>query len=462
MSLTRADLTRIPEEGIDGLNPGVYAGLLADLQGNIIKSHGRDHTVLLFLRWRRERLEDVRRWIGDFAEQWVTSAQQQFEQARHFRESGQGAPLFASLFFSRRGYEALGYSGARLPGDQPFRMGMQHDELAATLADPPVSSWEPGYQQPCDALVSLADDDLSRLSQSVNQLSQELQSCAEILHRENGFVLRNTRRQAIEHFGYVDGISQPLFASHDIQRQRDAGANFHDWDPRAPLSLVLVKDPNGGHEDSYGSYLVLRKLEQNVHGFNQEMRQLAATLEVDPDLAGAYTVGRFKDGTPVSVSSSSADDHGHEFNFKDDPDGHRCPLHAHIRKTNPRGDTVQRAHVSEEEERGHRIVRRAISYGSQDPGDEPERDSGMLFLCFQANIENQFNFMQARWANAPNFVRVGTGPDPLVALTDGSQQWPLRWGETRTCAYAMKRWVAMKGGEYLFAPSISFLRSLAV
>lgn len=461
MPLTRADLTCLPEEGIDGLDPGIYAELLADLQGNIIKSHGRDHTVLLFVRWRRDRIDDARRWIADFAESWLTSAQQQFEQARHFRETMQCGPVVGSFFLSRRGYEALGFSGVSLPADQPFRMGMQHDELAATLGDPPVSSWEVGYQQACDALISLADDDLLRLLQTVNQLCQQLRNCGEILHREDGFVLRNARRQAIEHFGYVDGVSQPLFASHDIQRQRDAGASFHNWDPRAPLSLVLVKDPNGRHEDSYGSYLVLRKLEQNVRGFNAEMRQLASTLQVDPDLAGAYTVGRFKDGTPVSIATSSTDDHGNDFNFKDDPNGRRCPLHAHVRKTNPRGDTVQRAHVSEEEERGHRIVRRAISYGSHRPDAEPERDSGMLFLCFQASIENQFNFMQVRWANAPNFVRVGTGPDPLVALTDGSQQWPLRWGDAQTCAYAMKRWVAMKGGEYLFAPSISFLRSLA-
>jgi deferrochelatase/peroxidase EfeB len=132
-----------------------------------------------------------------------------------------------------------------------------------------------------------------------------------------------------------------------------------------------------------------------------------------------------------------------------------------VRKTNPRGDSVRRANVSDEEERGHRIVRRAISYGSHRPEDEPERDSGLLFLCFQASIENQFNFMQSRWANPANFVRVGTGPDPLIGQTEGNQQWPLHWGEAQTRAYGFKRWVLMKGGEYLFAPSLSFLRSLA-
>lgn len=461
MALTRKDLSVLPDQGIDGLNPGVHAQLLADLQGNIIKSHGRDYSVLLFVRWRSDRLDQARRWIASFAGQWITSAQLQFEEARRYRETGEPGRVFGSFFLSRHGYEALGFSGAQLPSDQPFRMGMQHDELGASLGDPPVSEWEAGYQQPCHAMVQLADDDLLRLLQTVNLISQDLRGCAEILHREDGFVLRNQLGQTIEHFGYADGVSQPVFASHDIERLRQAGETFTNWDPRAPLGLVLVKDPNGREEDSYGSYLVIRKLEQNVRLFNEDVRQLAGTLEVEPDLAGAYAVGRFKDGTPVTASSRSAGMSGGDFNYADDRQGSRCPFHAHVRKTNPRGDTVREFNVSDDEERGHRIVRRAISYGTHRLGDEPEKNSGLLFLCFQADIENQFNFMQSRWANAANFLRVATGPDPLIGQPEGQQQWPLRWDESQTREYGFKLWVFMKGGEYLFAPSISFLRSLA-
>lgn len=461
MPLALEDLSVLPQEGIDGLNPGRYANLLADLQGNIIKSNGRDHTVLLFVRWHSDHLSRARRWIASFAEQWITSAQLQFEEAQRFREKGEIGRVFGTLFLSRKGYETLGFTGAQLPADQPFRMGMQHDELAASLGDPPVSDWEAGYQVACHAIVSLADDDIIRLLQTVNRICQDLRCCADILHREDGFVLRNNQGQAIEHFGYADGVSQPLFTNHDIQRRRLAGETFDYWDSRAALNLVLVKDPNGRQEDSYGSYLVLRKLEQNVRLFNEDVKQLSSTLEVEPDQAGAFVVGRFKDGTPVSESSHSAALSGNDFNFDADPQGSRCPFHAHVRKTNPRGDTVREFNVSDEEERGHRIVRRAVSYGSHRMGDEPERDSGLLFLCFQANIENQFNFMQIRWANAANFVRVGTGPDPLVGQPEGKQKWPLRWGEEPTRDHAFKLWVFMKGGEYLFAPSISFLRSLA-
>jgi deferrochelatase/peroxidase EfeB len=132
-----------------------------------------------------------------------------------------------------------------------------------------------------------------------------------------------------------------------------------------------------------------------------------------------------------------------------------------VRKTNPRGDSVHEFNMSEAEERGHRIVRRAVSYGSHQLNDEPEKDSGLLFLCFQASIENQFNFIQSRWANASNFLRVGVGPDPLIGQPPGRQKWPLGWGEKPTRTNGFPLAVSMKGGEYLFAPSISFLRSLA-
>jgi len=446
MPLTDHDLATLPGNGngLDGLNPGPYADLLADVQGNILKSHGRDHSVLLLVRWHPDRLDGARRWIATFAERWVTSAARQFVEALQYRTTGQAGPVFGSIALSRHGYEALGFSGVQLPADVPFRMGMDYDEVASLLADPPVSAWDPGYRQPCHALIGLADDDRDRLWQTADAVIAELSSCAEIVQRENGFVLRNEHHQAIEHFGYVDGLSQPLFASHDIARQRAQGDRFARWDSRASLDLVLCRDPNGRHADSFGSYLVLRKLEQNVRRFREDVQALAQRQGLDPVLAGARIVGRFEDGTPLSEADHPAGEAINDFNFAADADGRRCPFQAHVRKTNPRGDTVRAAGVSDDEERGHRLVRRAVSYGSNRPDDEPETGSGLLFLCYQASIANQFQFMQSRWANPPHFVRVGTGTDPLVGQAGGPPPW-----------------VVLKGGAYLFAPSLSFLRSLA-
>jgi len=108
----------------------------------------------------------------------------------------------------------------------------------------------------------------------------------------------------------------------------------------------------------------IRKLEQNVKGFVGAVTALAGKLGLDAysaetgvdgtELAGAFAIGRFRDGTPVVVQKIPGlhEDDQFNFSFSDDPEGGRCPYHAHIRKLNPRDDA---SHA-----RQHRIARRGI------------------------------------------------------------------------------------------------------
>lgn len=73
MALTEDDLQTLLEEGIDTSNPGIYEELLLDLQGNILKGHGRDHTVHLFLQFKPGQVEPLKDWIREFAKN-ITSA----------------------------------------------------------------------------------------------------------------------------------------------------------------------------------------------------------------------------------------------------------------------------------------------------------------------------------------------------------------------------------------------------
>ncbi|MEQ9483474.1 MAG: Dyp-type peroxidase [Coleofasciculus sp. F4-SAH-05] len=465
MALTDQDLTTVHEYGIDPADEK-YKTLLTDLQGNILKGHGREHSVHLFLRFKPDQVDAAKKWIQGFTRKYVTSAKQQADEAELYRKYKAKGSLFANFFLSRFGYEYLEVKPFRTPKDQPFRFGMKNDAVRNLMGDPVVEEWEPGYQDEIHALVLMADDDVVDLLQEVNRMSQKLLKVADIVNREDGFILRNEKNQSIEHFGYVDGTSQPLFLKRDIVKDKYNNCEFEKWDSRAPLSLVLAKDPNGTTEDSYGSYLVYRKLEQNVRAFKEEVAQLAEKLGVDPDLAGAMAVGRFKDGTPVTRSSIPASSDTNSFGFDDDTQGTKCPFHAHVRKTNPRGDTGRvgssvNYEQALETERGHRIARRGISYGENDITRESSSGSGLLFLCFQGNIENQFNFMQASWANQNNFVNVNTGPDPIIGQQAGIQKWPTGWGESTTTECKFKLWVHMKGGEYFFAPSMSFLKTLS-
>ena len=57
MSLTTTDLQNLPATGIDPTDPGKYEVLLQDLQGNILKGHGREHSVHLFVQWKPEQMD---------------------------------------------------------------------------------------------------------------------------------------------------------------------------------------------------------------------------------------------------------------------------------------------------------------------------------------------------------------------------------------------------------------------
>lgn len=470
-----------------------YESLLDEIQGNILKSHGRNHAVHLFLKFTCNA-EAAKQWIGNFTHKYVTSALAQAEQAKRYRQYGE-SNLFGNFFLTRAGYMYLGYDYDQLPNENPFRQGMKDGNIQNELGDD-VQQWEEGFKQEIHALVLLASDHIVGprtpeakleeqkdqtklkkqpvlLKQKVEKIKQELAKIAQVVHQDIGYVLRSAESGAeIEHFGFRDGVSQPLFLKRDIDKEITP-SNFDKWDSRAPLNLVLFKDPLGKKEESYGSFLVYRKLEQNVKAWNEDVvhnlaQKLKGSEQANPALAGAYTMGRFQDGTPVVLDKTPSHQEPEEnnFNYADDPQALKCPFHAHTRKVNPRGDTP----VPLEEEKMHRIARRAINYGPL-PSEEPETDAGLLFLCFQASLANQFNFMQKAWAKERNFVQRDAGTDVVIGVEkkendrDGklvavkeTYQWPTTWGEPGQTQADFTHWVTMKGGEYFFAPSMSFLK----
>ena len=94
-------------------------------------------------------------------------------------------------------------------------------------------------------MILLADPDANALADgaelTLNTAGGE--SVIEVLQIERGTALFTQEGQAIEHFGYADGRSQPLFFKEDIQKEIKHRDGTDLWDPSAPLSLVLAKDP---------------------------------------------------------------------------------------------------------------------------------------------------------------------------------------------------------------------------
>jgi deferrochelatase/peroxidase EfeB len=207
----------------------------------------------------------------------------------------------------------------------------------------------------------------------------------------------------------------------------------------------------------------------------------------DREKAGAFIVGRFEDGTPITMSADakSLKEPQNDFDYKADASGSRCPFHSHIRKTNPRGAG---GFESEQNERLHIMARRGIPYedtprtlhpdglpevSTHDEFNEqvlphlPTGGVGLLFMAYNATLDKQFVFTQRSWANDLTFPKAASrsgldgviGQGPNIA---GGQAYPLEWDNQAagTKQVDFSGFVKMKGGEYFFAPSIMFLRNL--
>ncbi len=462
--------------------------LLQNLQGNILKGHGRESTANIFFKLPAQQLQS-RRMLRDLANFHVTNAHKQLLDAEEFKSTGESGDPFVHVALSFTGYQALGLA-AVAPTDPDFRGSMKSPMHIADLHDPVLTEWEIPFRQDIHGMVLAADKsegETAALTATIKELI--LDAGGQIVHVQHGRALKNARGDGIENFGYVDGRSLPLLLQEDIDEEI-AAAGSARWDPSAPLNLALVPDPGApaGDTVSFGSLFVFRKLEQHVRGFKSREQVVATALGLHGaarELAGALIVGRFEDGTPVTLSDTARDlDPPNNFNYDADP-GARCPFHAHIRKSNPRGSGGAEPPSTE---RGHLMARRGIPYEDVKraihPSELPESNSmaefnakvkpllptggvGLLFMAYNSVIGNQFKFTQQLWVNNPNFPVPGThGIDPVIGQGSpvaGQQKLPKQWdnpaaGVDNSTTFA--GFVKMKGGEYFFSPSLTFLKNL--
>ncbi|HVZ36619.1 MAG TPA: hypothetical protein VG963_29525, partial [Polyangiaceae bacterium] len=250
--------------------------------------------------------------------------------------------------------------------------------------------------------------------------------------------------------------------------------------------------PNGFNFGLNGSYLVLRQLQQDVPAF----WRYCASQGQDPILVASKMVGRWPSGAPLlrhpdrdpdDARFSDEDSFGYVANDENnDRYGASCPFGAHVRRSNPR-DWLLGADREESLKLSnlHRIVRRARPYGEplqremslraliesgqSESGGLGQETRGLQFMCFNANIDRQFEFIQQQWCNNPKFAGLTNDPDPLVGARrsadvglDGpgfTLQSDVRTG---VCARrtGLTEFVRVIGSAYFFMPSIPALRLL--
>lgn len=461
---------------------GDDAAMLDELQPNILKAHTREFLSMLFLRFgdAGEAKSLLKALTGVSGAALMKSAKTHFEEVKAFKTSGIKGTPYIGVGISALGYAALGIPQSAWPIDSSFRGGMK----AASLGDPAFTEWESFYQGDLHAVILIGD----QLRGSRNRARTKVQSLLAarpsitVVRDEVGHGLHNRNGEGIEHFGYVDGRSQPLFVVEDIADETLRNDGATNWDPGFGAGRAIVPDPAAPDPTiHFGSYFVYRKLEQNVQRFKKEEKALADRLGLkgaDAERAGAMLVGRFEDGSPLATQFGDGAHNPvpNDFTYDSDPDGGKCPFFAHIRKVNPRGTG---GFEPVDQERRHLMARRGQTYGvrTDDPNDgqiknKPKKDVGLLFMAFNVDIAEQFEFAQSTWANNPGFPAVPAGrssPGLDLVIGQGARpdmDCPLPWGADfniptqHKTTRATSQTVTMKGGEYFFMPSLAFLRSL--
>lgn len=250
------------------------------------------------------------------------------------------------------------------------------------------------------------------------------------------------------HFKFLDGLSQPVLASPP----------FTTYSDQVPAGDVLLGHPNSlgdppmtGRLWDDSTFLVIRKLRQNVDALEGLTKDLAKLSGLTVDEVGAKLMGREANGQNLITQKKSND-----FDYKSDATGAKCPFQSHVRRSNPRETRdPDLLHVP-------RIVRRGMSYGPPHVANDGV-DRGLIFLGFNSSIAEQYEVLQA-WLNGGD----GNGPKSYSALRDpitGSRAAddPMSFvagpGQTWTLP-AHEPLVRLQWGLYTFVPSMKALGEL--
>jgi Dyp-type peroxidase family len=483
---------------------------LADIQGIITSGYGHlPQAAYLFVTMTEPT--GARRWLSRISAS-ITSSTRWSGDSRSAKSKPQSA---INVGITAEGLRACGLpSRVMCTFPSEFQDGIASPERSRILGDCGQSApelWEIGGPRtgPVHAVLLLFASDEARLDELCTAQRAILESSAGIAELRASMQRGYRPDTASEPFGFHDGIAQPKIAGVDgagvATGEFVLGYENH-YGLIAPTPVVprhmdpatiLPPLPNPYHTaealadlGKNGSYLVYRKLQQDVAGFWQFMADEAARAGYT-DATGivwlaSKCVGRWPSGAPLALAPDRDDvqlSERDDFYYSDDPDGLRCPVGAHVRRTNPRDalkpyPPQQSLNMTD----AHRLIRRGRMFGPAlfDPGvlREPAsanaratllelRDDGQArgvhFFCLNASLKSQFEFVQQTWCNNPRFGGLNDNVDPLASSPDANEipshmTIPRPRGALRT--HVVPRFVTVKAGAYFFLPSLTALRFL--
>ncbi|RYF04514.1 MAG: peroxidase [Oxalobacteraceae bacterium] len=373
---------------------------------------------------------------------------------------------------SYQGLQALGVPEASLKSfPLPFQQGMaaRAEQLCDVDGNAPVH-WDAAFQPGnCHLALTIYARDEAALEAARVIAMRELDAV-------HGVILIGTQAfgadaDAKNPFGFRDSISQPSVAGSGVdalpgqERSIAAGEFILGEDSETGAPLAMPDPPELGRN---GSFVVLRKYASQVGAFNDFVRG-HADGEAEEEKLAAKLVGRWRSGAPLNLAPERDDPalgadpaRNNDFDFAEDQRGFVCPHSAHMRRLNPRnGKLTILTDVNI-----HRIIRRSSTFGpkwerSLTARDDAREERGIYFIFISARAYDTIEFFQQEWINRGNFIDLGTERDPLVGLQDQAPgTFTLPRQPVRQRLDGVTTFNRLRGGEYLFMPSLSALRWL--
>ncbi|MCB0209274.1 MAG: Dyp-type peroxidase [Anaerolineae bacterium] len=513
-----------------------------DIQGNIAPGFGKQYQLFVSLKLRQAAAGRLLLKALLPAVTPMSEVYDDIQQRKIYLIRGETPPealhtTWLNLAISAPGLRLLGRTEIE-PLDSSFGKGMA--AMSSALGDPRQPQIEgqpnPGHknhwrvgdpENEADLLIIIAADSIDQLEQQQSWLEAIIDATEgiETIHIDRGERLPGEK----EHFGFKDGIAQPgmrglvptkppePLTTRYLTAQPQSGPEFGRpgqpliWpgqfilgypcqsktDYRAALPVPANIPPLARN----GSFLVYRRLRQDVAKFLAATEAIAAQLQQEADFSHfdqarvqAAFVGRWPSGAPL-VRAPQADDEAlgedrftnNHFGFSDPVEdnrltngqrvsgtatgdywGLRCPRFAHIRQVNPRDLATDQGPAAQT--LVHSILRRGIPFGPLYNHSEPPNSStnqterGLIFISYQASIKEQFEVLHSRWINSESGPE-DAGLDMLVGQNHDPQRsayFRLRTNSVVAKDFAVDdiNWIIPTGGGYFFAPSISALKRL--
>jgi deferrochelatase/peroxidase EfeB len=282
------------------------------------------------------------------------------------------------------------------------------------------------------------------------------------------------------HFGYTDGISMTTIRGGPERYAPDRQEPCEPW-------LFVLQDeaenyllPEPRELGLNGSFAVFKMIEADVVGFENHLQANKDTI--DPELHAAKICGRWRNGVPLMLSPETdspteaiSTDQLNDFNYVNadgsgDPRGLRCPVGAHMRRVNPRGQPVTGQGVPGGTNNTHRLIRRGMPYGPvydpAKPYDGIKR--GLLGYFINSSIENQYEFVLGHWVNDSEFagaVRLDPkSKDPMIGTQDPAESIfviPQANGSPPIKITGLSTFITTKAAAYCFLPSVTAIKFIS-